>query len=329
MPGSARRRSRARARDITLVSAMKGVDDCLEAAEPLAGRASRRGHRPADDPAARRGDDPALAGEDQPPRCRRGGAAHRRLGGRGVAIATEQGLGDIDDALRITTPDTPIPYSPPLEDDFLPGRAADRGRGPGAHLTRPTLRRRTWLRRRSSRCSAPPAPRAAGSHERSWRTPTAASPARAITRDPSSEKAKELAAAGAEVVGGDVDDEGSLASAFAGAYGAYCVTFFWAHFSPELELEQAGKMARAAKAAGLAARDLVDARGHARVHPARRRAHADARRALQGAPLRRQGRGQPALHRPPACRRPSCRPRSTGRTSSTSGWAPSAARTAR
>lgn len=55
---------------------------------------------------------------------------------------------------------------------------------------------------------------------------------RAITRDPDSEKAKELAAAGAEVVAGDVDDEGSLASALAGAYGAYCVTFFWAHFSP-------------------------------------------------------------------------------------------------
>jgi uncharacterized protein YbjT (DUF2867 family) len=74
---------------------------------------------------------------------------------------------------------------------------------------------------------------------------------RAITRDPDSEKAKALAAAGAEVVAGDVDDEGSLASALAGAYGAYCVTFFWAHFSPELELEQAGRMARAAKAAGL------------------------------------------------------------------------------
>jgi uncharacterized protein YbjT (DUF2867 family) len=74
---------------------------------------------------------------------------------------------------------------------------------------------------------------------------------RAITRDPSSEKAQELAALGAEVVAGDVDDEASLEQAFAGAYGAFCVTFFWAHFTPELEITQAGNMARAAKAAGV------------------------------------------------------------------------------
>ena len=41
--------------------------------------------------------------------------------GEVLALVTEQGLGDIDDAFRITTPDAPIPYSPPLEDDFLPG----------------------------------------------------------------------------------------------------------------------------------------------------------------------------------------------------------------
>ena len=64
---------------------------------------------------------------------------------------------------------------------------------------------------------------------------------RAITRDPSSEKAQALAALGAEVVAGDVDDEASLERAFAGAHGAYCVTFFWAHFSPELEIAQAGQ----------------------------------------------------------------------------------------
>jgi uncharacterized protein YbjT (DUF2867 family) len=75
--------------------------------------------------------------------------------------------------------------------------------------------------------------------------------ARAITRDPSSEKATELAALGAEVVAGDVDDEASLEAAFAGAHGVFCVTFFWAHFSPELEITQAGNMARAAKAAGV------------------------------------------------------------------------------
>jgi uncharacterized protein YbjT (DUF2867 family) len=75
--------------------------------------------------------------------------------------------------------------------------------------------------------------------------------ARAITRHPESDKAKELADLGAEVVAGDVDDEESLKKAFEGAYGAYCVTFFWAHFSPEKELAQVASMARAAKAAGL------------------------------------------------------------------------------
>jgi acetoin:2,6-dichlorophenolindophenol oxidoreductase subunit beta len=38
-----------------------------------------------------------------------------------LALVTEEGLGDLDDAWRITTPNSPIPYSPPLEDAFLPG----------------------------------------------------------------------------------------------------------------------------------------------------------------------------------------------------------------
>jgi uncharacterized protein YbjT (DUF2867 family) len=75
--------------------------------------------------------------------------------------------------------------------------------------------------------------------------------ARAITRDVNSEKAKALKAAGAEVVAGDVDDVESLKKAFKGAYGAYCVTFFWAHFSPEKEVAEARAMAQAAKAAGV------------------------------------------------------------------------------
>ena len=57
--------------------------------------------------------------------------------------------------------------------------------------------------------------------------------ARVITRDVNSAKAKGFAKLGAEVVAADVDDPESLKKAFAGAYGAYCVTFFWAHFSPE------------------------------------------------------------------------------------------------
>jgi uncharacterized protein YbjT (DUF2867 family) len=75
--------------------------------------------------------------------------------------------------------------------------------------------------------------------------------ARALTRDINSDKAKELAKLGAEVVVADVDDLESLKRAFQGAYGAYCVTFFWAHFSPEKELAEAVNMAQAAKHAGI------------------------------------------------------------------------------
>lgn len=75
--------------------------------------------------------------------------------------------------------------------------------------------------------------------------------ARAITRDVRSDKARELARRGAEVVAADVDDEASLTKALTGVYGAYFVTFFWDHFSPEQERAQALHMARAAKAAGV------------------------------------------------------------------------------
>ncbi len=74
---------------------------------------------------------------------------------------------------------------------------------------------------------------------------------RAITRNASSDKAKELKKAGAEVVEANVDDKESLAKAFKGAYGAFCVTFFWEHFSPENETQQAKNMAEAAKEAGI------------------------------------------------------------------------------
>jgi uncharacterized protein YbjT (DUF2867 family) len=75
--------------------------------------------------------------------------------------------------------------------------------------------------------------------------------ARALTRDVHSDKAKELASMGAEVVAADIDDVDSVKRAFDGAYGAYCVTFYWAHFSPEKEIAEASSMARAAKDAGL------------------------------------------------------------------------------
>jgi uncharacterized protein YbjT (DUF2867 family) len=74
---------------------------------------------------------------------------------------------------------------------------------------------------------------------------------RALTRNPDSEKAQALRAAGAEVVAADLDNPASLGKAFAGAYGAFCLTNFWEHFSPEKELEQARNMAQTAKAAGV------------------------------------------------------------------------------
>jgi len=74
---------------------------------------------------------------------------------------------------------------------------------------------------------------------------------RALTRDVKSDKAKALAKLGAEVVAADVDDVESLKKAFKGAYGAYCVTFFWAHFSPEKEVATAAAQAQAAKQAGI------------------------------------------------------------------------------
>jgi uncharacterized protein YbjT (DUF2867 family) len=75
--------------------------------------------------------------------------------------------------------------------------------------------------------------------------------ARAITRKPESDKARALASLGAEVVQGDADDAESVARAFAGAAGAFCVTNFWEHFSPERELAQARTLAAAARRAGV------------------------------------------------------------------------------
>ena len=75
--------------------------------------------------------------------------------------------------------------------------------------------------------------------------------ARAITRKVDSDKARELAGLGAEVVPGDLDDEQSLEKAFRGAYGVYCVTNYWEHFQPPKELAQAGAMARAARSVGV------------------------------------------------------------------------------
>jgi uncharacterized protein YbjT (DUF2867 family) len=72
---------------------------------------------------------------------------------------------------------------------------------------------------------------------------------RAITRDPEGEKGRALAEQGIEVVQADLDDEASLARAFAGAHGAFCLTNFWEHFSADREIEQAQNQASAARTA--------------------------------------------------------------------------------
>jgi len=74
---------------------------------------------------------------------------------------------------------------------------------------------------------------------------------RAFTRNPDSDKAKELANLGAEPVKGDIDDAASVQRALKGAYGGYFVTFYWAHFLPEKEYAEAATYAAAAKDAGL------------------------------------------------------------------------------
>ncbi|MFI7703914.1 NmrA/HSCARG family protein [Nonomuraea sp. NPDC049480] len=74
---------------------------------------------------------------------------------------------------------------------------------------------------------------------------------RALTRNVASDKARELAAQGAEVVEADIRDETRLTEAFDGAYGAFLMTNTWDHMSPEQEKQDAATMARAAKNAGL------------------------------------------------------------------------------
>lgn len=74
---------------------------------------------------------------------------------------------------------------------------------------------------------------------------------RAVTRDKNSDKAKALAKLGAEVVEANVDDAESINAALKGAYGAFFVTFYWDHFSPEKETEHVKNFAAAAKKQGV------------------------------------------------------------------------------
>jgi pyruvate/2-oxoglutarate/acetoin dehydrogenase E1 component len=107
--------------DVTIVSAMKGVHDSLAAAEQLAAQGVEaevidlRTIRPFDletvlGSVAKTN---RLVVVEEGPLT--GGWAAEVL-----ARTTERALGDLDDAWRITTADAVIPYSPPLEDAFLP-----------------------------------------------------------------------------------------------------------------------------------------------------------------------------------------------------------------
>jgi pyruvate/2-oxoglutarate/acetoin dehydrogenase E1 component len=111
--------------DVTLVSAMRTVHECLAAAETLAAEGidceviDVRTVRPLDTATILHSVQKTnrLVVVEEGPRT--GGWAAEVL-----ATVAQEGLGDIDDIRRLTTPDHPIPYSPPLEDAFIPGAEA-------------------------------------------------------------------------------------------------------------------------------------------------------------------------------------------------------------
>jgi pyruvate/2-oxoglutarate/acetoin dehydrogenase E1 component len=107
--------------DLTIVAVSKGVRDALEAAEALAADGLQvevvdlRTLRPLDAATVLESvskTNRVLAVEEGP---RTGGWASGVLG-----VIAEQGLHDLDDAWIIATDETPVPYSPTLEDAFLP-----------------------------------------------------------------------------------------------------------------------------------------------------------------------------------------------------------------
>jgi pyruvate/2-oxoglutarate/acetoin dehydrogenase E1 component len=107
--------------DVTIVSAMNGVHESLAAADLLAAEGIEaevidlRTLRPLDIPTVLESvakTNRVCVVEEGP---LTGGWA-----GEVIARVTEEGLGDLDDAWRIATAESPVPYSPPLEDAFLP-----------------------------------------------------------------------------------------------------------------------------------------------------------------------------------------------------------------
>jgi pyruvate/2-oxoglutarate/acetoin dehydrogenase E1 component len=111
--------------DLTIVSVMKGVHDALAAAEQLAGEGIEcevidlRTIKPLDVASV-------IASVERTSRLLvvEEGPLTGGWAGEVMARVTEQALGSLDDAWRLATADTPIPYSPSLEDAFLPGPEA-------------------------------------------------------------------------------------------------------------------------------------------------------------------------------------------------------------
>jgi pyruvate/2-oxoglutarate/acetoin dehydrogenase E1 component len=112
-------------RDVTIVSVGKGVVDALAAADALAGDGIEaevvdlRCLRPLDHVTVLESvacTNRLIAVEEGP---RTGGWASGLVG-----VVAQEGLHDLDDVWLLTTPETPIPYSPSLEDAFLPGAEA-------------------------------------------------------------------------------------------------------------------------------------------------------------------------------------------------------------
>jgi acetoin:2,6-dichlorophenolindophenol oxidoreductase subunit beta len=110
--------------DITIVSALRGVVESLEAAELLAGDdidaevVDIRSLRPLDHESVLESvakTNRVMLVEEG---TRVGGWAANLLG-----ILAAEGLHDLDDAWIVATDDTPAPYSPTLEDAWLPGGA--------------------------------------------------------------------------------------------------------------------------------------------------------------------------------------------------------------
>jgi len=110
--------------DITIVSALRGVHDSLQAAEELAGEGidaevvDIRSLRPLDHETVLGSvakTNRVMLLEEGP---RVGGWAANLLG-----IIAAEGLEELDDAWIVTTGDTPAPYSPTLEDAWLPAAA--------------------------------------------------------------------------------------------------------------------------------------------------------------------------------------------------------------